>query len=698
MRAAAIGACALLATLSGGCDAARTRTPCAPTCDGRECGPDGCGGTCGGCDPGMACTGLGTCEDCAPKDCDALGIRCGTASDGCGGRIDCGACRLPETCGGGGAPGVCGCTPATCEGGRCGTFADGCGGSVTCPGCPAGQTCGAGPAPNTCGTGMCTPETDRAFCARLGRSCGPTNDFDNCEAARSVNCGDCPPPLTCGGGGAPGVCGCETDAVLCARLGWTCGVEATTDACGSPRTPDCGACPGPGVCGGGGEAHRCGCEDDAAFCARLGAECGELSAADNCGQPRRAACGTCAGVEVCGAGGQANRCGCVPEQDAELCARRGAACGSVTVRDRCGATRTVACGTCPQGTVCGGGGVPGACGCEDDRALCARLGLECGAASGTDNCGAGRNLSCGSCSAPDTCGGGGAPNRCGSPSFGTFTSPVTRDLNSIHGTAWDDVWAVGDGGVIVHYDGSAWAAPSAPVPVSSRLFSVWALTRTDAFAVGEQGVALRWDGARWSQMATSYSNNLRGLYAAGPSDVWAGTADRGVLLHWDGSTWSTVSTGGTAFIRDIGGVGPSPVFAVENAGRYLYLANGSWREQWALSPLGFDFYGVWARDPSDVWMVGYYHGARHPSFFHVVNWVGAEVSEPTGLTARLWGVWAGATDLAWAVGDGGVIARYNGTAWGTTQSPTTSPLYDVFGTDRDVWAVGGGGTILRAPR
>ena len=74
---------------------------CVPSCEGRECGLDGCGGTCGACDIlGTRCE-AGRCEfvgcDCDLATCDAGcavcmptcgGRECG--SDGCGGT--CGAC------------------------------------------------------------------------------------------------------------------------------------------------------------------------------------------------------------------------------------------------------------------------------------------------------------------------------------------------------------------------------------------------------------------------------------------------------------------------------------------------------------------------------------------------------------------------------------------------------------------------------
>ena len=42
---------------SGSCD------PCTSTCDERICGPDGCGGSCGDCDDGFLCTSDGLCTD-----------------------------------------------------------------------------------------------------------------------------------------------------------------------------------------------------------------------------------------------------------------------------------------------------------------------------------------------------------------------------------------------------------------------------------------------------------------------------------------------------------------------------------------------------------------------------------------------------------------------------------------------------------
>ncbi len=103
---------------------------CAANCMGKECGDDGCGGSCGECTGEAGCSLTGKCK-CQPV-CD--GLECG--DDGCGG--SCGTCLAPGFC----QDGACQCTPQ-CEGKACGD--DGCGGS-----------CGACPALHKCEAGVCT--------------------------------------------------------------------------------------------------------------------------------------------------------------------------------------------------------------------------------------------------------------------------------------------------------------------------------------------------------------------------------------------------------------------------------------------------------------------------------------------------------------------------------------------------------------
>ncbi|MFO0630836.1 MAG: lysyl oxidase family protein [Polyangiales bacterium] len=67
---------------------------CVPQCDGKYCGDDGCGGSCGACGAGQVCSpSSNRCvsDPCTP---DCRGRQCG--NDGCGG--SCGTCARGDTC------------------------------------------------------------------------------------------------------------------------------------------------------------------------------------------------------------------------------------------------------------------------------------------------------------------------------------------------------------------------------------------------------------------------------------------------------------------------------------------------------------------------------------------------------------------------------------------------------------------------
>lgn len=81
----------------GGCGAGQQcqnlRCECVPQCDSKQCGPDGCGGTCGTCKSWEGCNVSGQCIPGA-TNCQCHGT-CGT--DGCAGI--CGVCGANEHCG-----------------------------------------------------------------------------------------------------------------------------------------------------------------------------------------------------------------------------------------------------------------------------------------------------------------------------------------------------------------------------------------------------------------------------------------------------------------------------------------------------------------------------------------------------------------------------------------------------------------------
>ena len=321
---------------------------CTPQCNGKECGSDGCGGTCGQCADNESCQN----SKCVPTECkpDCAGKQCG--SDGCGGT--CGECEPGKNCNNGKCAG--GCQP-DCAGMQCGD--DGCGGS--CGTCAPGFFCNDGHCQKEC-------EPD---C--FGKKCGP----DGCGGT----CGQCPPNFFCT---AEGHCDpqCQPN---CA------GKQCGTDGCGGL----CGSCPFGQTCDNGHCQDENICNPDCG-----GKQCGD----DGCG----GTCGTCPPGDFCNLQGHCVT-DCVPNCANKVCGSDGCggSCGECGFSEQCvNGVCEITCASNCLGKECGDNGCGGSCGiCGQDQA-CSPAGLcmdcvpDCeGRECGDDGC----QGSCGTCLADEKC-------------------------------------------------------------------------------------------------------------------------------------------------------------------------------------------------------------------------------------------------------------------------------------------------------
>jgi hypothetical protein len=145
---------------------------CTPQCTGKQCGSDGCSGSCGNCPTGQSCDANGQCQaSCVPA---CTGKQCGP--DGCGG--NCGSCPTGQSCD---ANGKCQGT-AMCAHGECDTGAaltNGCDACVTKI-CAADSYC-------------CTTSWDSICVGEVGSICGQSCTLkcahDECKTGTNLTSG-----------------------------------------------------------------------------------------------------------------------------------------------------------------------------------------------------------------------------------------------------------------------------------------------------------------------------------------------------------------------------------------------------------------------------------------------------------------------------------------------------------------------------
>jgi len=368
-------------------------TVCTPNCSGKECGKDGCGGSCGNCQPGLFCNSSGKClEDCIA---DCSGKVCG--NNGCGG--SCGSCSSGYNCNDGKCTKDCG--------------PDSCGGS--CGSCPFGQTCSNGTCIDVCVSNCSVPQKQCSGnsvigCANVAPGCQQW-DFSNpkyCGSGYNCKNGECVKDACvpncdgqeCGPNGCGGNCGACQPWEYCFQLDYTC---KCTNNCG-PGTTDCS---GTKLKTCEYDEHGClnwvveNCPSTKETCIDGECVCSPQCSGKTCGND---GCGGSCGS--CGSGYNCINGSCIKDCTPNC---YGKTCGN----DGCGGS----CGSCTSPFYCD----DGVCGCQSS---CYMPGVYCGGSDGcggTCGCDPGEYCSLGVCKPNCTpqcsgkeCGDNGCNGSCGS--------------------------------------------------------------------------------------------------------------------------------------------------------------------------------------------------------------------------------------------------------------------------------------------
>ena len=269
--------------------------------------------------------------------------------------------------------------------------------------------------------------------------------------------------------------------------------------------------------------------------------------------------------------------------------------------------------------------------------------------------------------------------------YDTVTTVYGSILNAVDMLSSTDGWAVGEGGRIYRYDGSAW---NLYTTTGTGMYGLDMLSSTDGWGVGANGRIYHWDGSAWSwHTTTAEGTRLYAVDMLSSTDGWA-VGENGHIYHYAGGVWSRHTT--TAEGEDLYAVkmvSSTDGWAVGRDG-HIYRWNGT---TWSLHTTTFErwtLYGINIVSGTDIWVVGFSGLIYH--------WAGGVWSLHTDTAATvLYAVdMVNSTD-GWAVGRDGDIYHYAGGVWSwhtTTDEGETLLALSVL-SGEEAWAVGRDGHI-----
>lgn len=280
-------------------------------------------------------------------------------------------------------------------------------------------------------------------------------------------------------------------------------------------------------------------------------------------------------------------------------------------------------------------------------------------------------------------------------------SHTAVNLYGLWGSSERDVFAVGNAGTIVHYDGNAWSAMNSGT--TKNLSGVFGFAANDVYVVGQNMTILHYNGQTWSAMNVvnppSWLPSLNGVWGSAPNDIWA-VGSGYIRVHYNGSTWSGTTNTVTDWLWSAWGSSASNVFAVGDW-QALYLYDGkAWSAQYTEGNwLWSDLRGVWGAGPNEVYIAGDYDS----SGFGDGDNSGAVWKYDGSRWTFMWqnvipdllSIWGFSGSDFYVSGRKGGIAHSDGKNFTVMSSNTTNDLQRIWGSGTTVFAVGNNGTILR---
>ncbi|MBF6613144.1 MAG: S-layer homology domain-containing protein [Chloroflexi bacterium] len=270
-------------------------------------------------------------------------------------------------------------------------------------------------------------------------------------------------------------------------------------------------------------------------------------------------------------------------------------------------------------------------------------------------------------------------------------NPVTgMNLRDVHMVSPTDGWAVGDGGTLLHYNGTAWS-PSSSISTTDTLVDVFMLSPTNGYIVGWNnnagGDVFHYNGITW-RLEFNSTVTLNRVDATGPNDVWVSGLAR--IYHWNGAQWTlsyTQSSGENIFAIQM--VSTTEGWATGALGLTLHYLNGTW-SAYTPRPVSNTLYDLFFRLPDDGWSIGF------TSTTYIVRYDGAQWTRAYTSTYPLDRIFILSPTDGWATGSvPSTITHYDGTGFTPVDNPTNQSLHGIYMLSAsDGWIVGDAGTML----
>ncbi len=315
------------------------------------------------------------------------------------------------------------------------------------------------------------------------------------------------------------------------------------------------------------------------------------------------------------------------------------------------------------------------------------------------------------------CPAGCANDACTPSGWTTMTSNTSENLWAVWGSSANAVWAVGEGGTAVFYNGTQWQVRPVPSQATGAfMVAIHGSAANDVYALAQKAL-IHYDGNAWSFVANlpgQYCSITTGVFATGDADH-----DAYVSCWWSSSDQSQeydtlYKVSGAGVVTQVGQVGGYLGCVGYAGGVWEFSPTDVWMsgcaaQEWNGSSIVQVSIGapssaqIWATGPSSVFTIAY---NENQDGSNVIEWWNGSVWSPlnSGLNGTLSAISGSSSTRVFAAGydagqTAGTIVFYDGVGFTNQVLPSgTKRLQGIWAAQTgQVFSVGSAGTIVTGP-
>lgn len=272
------------------------------------------------------------------------------------------------------------------------------------------------------------------------------------------------------------------------------------------------------------------------------------------------------------------------------------------------------------------------------------------------------------------------------PSWVYADTPTTDDLNALSRLTSSEIWACGDHGTIIFYNGDTWQLQN--TTAVEDLNSISMFDATSGWAVGDNSTVLYFDGNIWNSIELPEKINLNSVCLATDANEGWIVGEKGIIIHILNGTLVQETSPVETDLTAVGAVSTTDVWAVGDEGVILHRLEGVWVPD--TSPTSLPFNCIHTTPEGSVWC-----GGNWGVVLTMIPELGFDLlSAP--LCPTVTAIWGLSSSECWVGDENGNTYLYDNSAWKQYVSPKWDPINAfAMNSETNGWAVTDFGHILR---